>query len=427
VQGLPTLYNSLMLASDGRFYVMVNSSLDRFEGDGSAYATVTNGLSLFKAFEGTDGMIYGLLSGQTLCRLHKDGSGLTTLTNTSRGVLALVQGTDGRLYGAEDNFPNGEIAFALNSDGTGFRELGSISSGGQDSSIASLLDGEDGKLYAVFRVGPAQLASQIISIDKSGGVSVVLNLPSSYGDNTGSQAITLGSDGKLYGTASIGGTNGGGVIYQAQRDGTTLHELFQLGGEPASFVQSALLLGSDQRLYGASREGGFADRGMLFVLNLEGSSFAVLKEFHSTLEGASPRGGLIEGPGAVLYGTTQAGGSNNCGTVFRMSRDGSGFQTLFHFDANTGTNPLAQLLVASDGVLYGSCNLGGTSPTNGTLWKIQTNGNGFTVLKKFAPDGKEGRRPFAPLIEGADGMLYGVTDGGGSAEKGVVFKLSKDG
>src|SRR5256885_12069352 len=51
-----------------------------------------------------------------------------------------------------------------------------------------------------------------------------------------------------------------------------------------------------------------------------------------------------------------------------------------------------------------------TTATNGTLWKVQTNGSGFSVLRAFAANGNEGRRPFAPVTEGADGMIYGVTD-----------------
>ena len=427
VCGLPALYSSLLLASDGRFYLPTSSHLDRFELDGTSYVTLTNGVDLSRLLEGADGLLYGLANSQTIVRVHKDGSGLITLTNSPKGIVSLIQAGDGQLYGLMDNFPNGESAFKVASDGNGFQSLGDISADGQDSLGGSLLDGADGSLYATFGVGPAQPATRLIAINQVGGVRTVVNLPASYGNNSGVQAITLGADGRLYGSASRGGTNGAGVIYTVQRDGTGLTERFQFGGAPGSFIQSALLLGSDGRLYGTARQGGTGDRGMVFRLETTGNGFAVLKQFGSSAEGDSPRGGVIEGPEGVLYGTTTAGGTNGGGTVFRLNRDGTGFLTLAHFGPDTGTNPLAQLLLSKDGALYGSCVAGGTTPTNGTLWKVQTNGGGFTLLKKFAANGTEGRRPFAPLTEGTDGMLYGVTDGGGTAEKGVIFKLAKDG
>jgi uncharacterized repeat protein (TIGR03803 family) len=186
-------------------------------------------------------------------------------------------------------------------------------------------------------------------------------------------------------------------------------------------------MGSDGRLYGTTRQGGFAGNGMVFSIATDGSGFTILKQFLSRTEGVSPRGGVIQAADGVLYGATEEGGVSGEGTVFRLNPDGSGFVTLTNLGAGTGTNPIAQLLLASDGALYGSCINGGNGATNGTLWKIQTNGTGFTVLKMFAANGNEGRRPFAPLIEGADGLLYGVTDSGGSTNRGVVSKMAKDG
>ena len=427
IRGLPQLYSSILLGSDNRFYVLHNSQLDRFEIDGNGLVPLTTNLDVSRLFEGSDGMLYGY-SGTVIRRLNKDGSQVTTLTNTTRGIISLIQGKDGRLYGTTDDFPNGQVPFVVNSDGTGFRALGHLDSGGQDSNDGSLLDGGDAKLYVTFTVGPQSPATSILGIDQSSGaVNKVVDLPNSFAANTGTQFITLGADGLLYGSASQGGTNGAGLIYTISRSGNDLAQALQFGGTPGSFIQSALTLGLDGRLYGTARQGGFADRGIVFALNTDGSDFTILKQFVSPTDGASPRGGVVQAGDGTLYGTTEEGGANGGGTVFRLNPDGLGFLTLTNFGVATGTNPVAQLLLASDGNLYGSCINGGLTPTNGTLWKIQTNGAGLAVIKSFAVNGTEGRRPFASLTEGADGMLYGVTDMGGSTNKGVVFKLARNG
>src|SRR5260221_9510504 len=55
-------------------------------------------------------------------------------------------------------------------------------------------------------------------------------------------------------------------------------------------------------------------------------------------DGAYPYAGLItNSSGNTLYGTAQAGGSADNGTVFAVNTDGTGFTTLHNFTA-TSTN-----------------------------------------------------------------------------------------
>jgi uncharacterized repeat protein (TIGR03803 family) len=74
----------------------------------------------------------------------------------------------------------------------------------------------------------------------------------------------------------------------------------------------------------------------------------------------------------------------------------------------------------TDGALYGTT-FGGGSLGYGTVFKLNTNGTGFTVLLNF--DGPTGANPVAGLMQGADGALYGTTVQGGSANVGTVFRL----
>ena len=85
---------------------------------------------------------------------------------------------------------------------------------------------------------------------------------------------------------------------------------------------------------------------------------------------------------------------------------------LHSFNGTNGATPRAELLQASDGWLYGTTEKGGTSD-GGTVFRIQPDGHGFTVLRNLGPS-------LAPLVEGRDGLLYGSTPAG-------PFKMSKDG
>src|SRR5437867_4362588 len=94
----------------------------------------------------------------------------------------------------------------------------------------------------------------------------------------------------------------------------------------------------------------------------------------------------------------------------------------FGFVDRSAANPYAELIQASDGMLYGTSSAGG-SAGKGTVFRISTNGTEFLVLKSFGAATNDGRRPFAPVIEGSDGALYGMTEEGGDFGFGTVFRL----
>src|SRR4030095_503192 len=117
-------------------------------------------------------------------------------------------------------------------------------------------------------------------------------------------------------------------------------------------------------------------------------------------------------------------GGPGSGTVFKLNPDGTGFTVLHEFDGTTGANPYAGLIEAGDGTLYGKARFGGSSG-NGNIFKLNRDGAGFTVIYDF--DFTTGSEPYAALTEGSDGVLYGTAAGGGSNNYGTVFKLNPDG
>jgi uncharacterized repeat protein (TIGR03803 family) len=187
---------------------------------------------------------------------------------------------------------------------------------------------------------------------------------------------------------------------------------------------------SSNTLYGTAAMGGSSGNGTVFKVNTDGSGFTVLKTLAGGSDGANPAAGLLLS-GGTLYGTTSAYNSGSgYGTVFKVNTDGSGFTVLKNFSPlvnhtnSDGAYPYAGL-VLSGNTLYGTTSGGGSSG-NGTVFQINTNGSGFTVLKNFSPlvnnTNSDGAHPEADLV--LSGVtLYGTTSDGGSSGKGTVFSL----
>src|SRR5262249_53451553 len=118
-----------------------------------------------------------------------------------------------------------------------------------------------------------------------------------------------------------------------------------------------------------------------------------------------------------FYGTTAYGGTNNSGTVFRISTSGA-LSSLYSFSGNDGAGPNG-LVQGSDGNFYGTTYGGGMNGV-GTVFKISTSG-ALSSLYSFS--GNDGAGPNG-LVQSGDGNFYGTTYGGGLLGSGTFFKLT---
>ena len=165
---------------------------------------------------------------------------------------------------------------------------------------------------------------------------------------------------------------------------TTLHNF--TGGTNGANPYAGLVI-SGNTLFGTTDAGGSNNVGTVFAVNTDGSGFTILHSFAgSPGDGSFPVAGLVLS-GNSLFGTASQGGSNGVGTVFAINTDGSGYTNLHHFSAlisnanNDGANPVAGLIV-SNNTLYGTASNGGTNGS-GTVFAINTDGSGFTDIYSF--------------------------------------------
>jgi uncharacterized repeat protein (TIGR03803 family) len=132
--------------------------------------------------------------------------------------------------------------------------------------------------------------------------------------------------------------------------------------------------------------------------------------FQDCPQGLEPQA-LLQASDGNFYGATSRGGSQNLGTIFRVTPSGK-FTPLFSFSGTNGSSPGQTMVEAADGNLYGTTEFGGEFST-GVVFKIAKNGSGFRIVhsfeKKFAVEFFFGEY----LTLGGDGNIYGSSVGGG--------------
>ena len=168
----------------------------------------------------------------------------------------------------------------------------------------------------------------------------------------------------------------------------------------------------------------FVATGLILAGRATAQTYTMLRSFGdlTNVTGFNPRSTPIQAPDGTLYGTASGGQGSVAGTIFKVQPDGSGFTVLKWFtNSIEGATPYASL-VLSGSALYGTTALGGSS-NYGTVFKIDTSGTGYTVLKNFT--GSDGANPSGVLpLSGS--VLYGTTvRGGSSGNNGTVFKIGR--
>jgi uncharacterized repeat protein (TIGR03803 family) len=253
--------------------------------------------------------------------------------------------------------------------------------------------------------------------------------------------LTLDSAGDLFGTTYVGGAgcndDGCGTVFElTPKSGSwteTVLYSFALGSNgylPGNWV----ILDPGGNIYGTTGAGGTNSCGTVFELSPDsGWTESVLYNFcGSYRDGAGPSGGLTFGPQGVFYGTTAGGGIQQNGTVFELvtNSGGSGMETVLYRFRNgpDGAGPLAGVILDKAGHLFGTTVAGG-GYAQGAVFELEMlrkKGWKNRALYNFTGGG-DGGSPKGSLVRDAAGNLYSTTDLGGAHNMGVVFELQNEG
>ena len=356
-------------------------------------------------------------------------------TNGEAPVGALVQATDGNFYGTTVEggaigdgtvfkiTPSGTLTTLHNFDGTdGFSPEG------------ALVQATNGNFYGTTAFGGANGKGSVFEITPNGALTTLASFNGTDGELPEAGLIQA-TDGNFYGTTSRGGANKlcpprrtltCGTVFKITPSGTVT-TLASFGEEGGSVPFSPLIQATDGNFYGTTPSTVFkvTPSGALTTLAIVSSSYA----------------GLVQATDGNFYGTTEYGGNDacdgGCGTVFKVTPSGT-LTTLLSFASSA--NPVAALIQATDGNLYGTTGVGGANDDCGgsapgpigcgTVFKVTLSG-ALTTLFSF--DSADGAGPQAALVQGTNGEFYGTTAVGGASGAcssqgyvgcGTVFSLS---
>src|SRR5512133_2375756 len=346
--------------------------------------------------QGADGFFYGVAAhgGDTVfprgTAFRVDASGnLTTLHvfGGPEGAVpnSLIQGRDGFFYGT-------------------------ATYGGEEA-ISSLQPGNG----TIFRM------------DAAGVVTVLHVFPYSIGGGSSQPGpIVQGADGALYGgTLGAFGTSAvGGYIYRFDPITGDFRHLHDFVGSDGAIPTGSLFQAGDGFFYGTTNQGGLWNSGVIYKVDALGH--VVLLQILSPFcpgEGSEPKGGVVQASDGFFYGTTERG--TYLGEIFRMDAAGN-FTVLHRFEAyaSDGGSPVSGLIEGGDGFLYGTAPIGGqpvTAPSrHGVVYRMDKAG---AVTVMHTSTGPDGYKPLAALVQAADGGLYGSTIVGGTFGLGVLFRI----
>jgi uncharacterized repeat protein (TIGR03803 family) len=318
---------------------------------------------------------------------------------------------------------------------------------------AGLVFDQKGNLYGTTEYGGVHGQGVAFKLTPEGKETVLhsfcahTDCTDGYGPYAG---LVLDQKGDLYGTTQYGGAHGGGVVFKLRPEGkyAVLYSFCAHGYPCTEGAQPVAGLVFDQKgnLYGTTLLGGGVTAycsdvgygcGVVFKLTPKGKETVLYRfcpQYPDCPDGTSPYAGLVFDKKGNLYGTAAHGGANEDGAVFKLTPKGKE-TVLYSFCSQTGCTdgnvPYAGVVFGQDGNLYGTTAEGGTTTCNeqysgcGVVFELNPEGK-ETVLYSFCPqtDCSDGTYPYAGLVFDQKGNLYGTTVGGGAYEGGVVFKLT---
>jgi uncharacterized repeat protein (TIGR03803 family) len=300
--------------------------------DGDFYGTTSWGGTNIGA-----GTVFKITSAGTLTPLWQFGS-LPKYADGTAPFGALVQGTDGSLYGTTaeggtnsiyPDYDNGTVyKITLGGTLTPLWQFDSLSNNVDGRApFAALLQSSDGNFYGTTGGGGANNHGTLFRITPAGTLTPLWQFTGGMDGEEPQAALVQGTDGNFYGTTALGGAYNRGTFFRITSSGT-LTPLWQFGSlsnNADGGVPKGVVLGSDGNFYGTTggggtNYGGYYGGGTVFQITPAGA-LTVLWQFSyfNRDGGVAPQAGLVQGSDGSFYGTTSGGGTNSQGTIFKLT------------------------------------------------------------------------------------------------------------
>jgi len=237
---------------------------------------------------------------------------------------ALYQSTNGYFYGTTSAGGTRGYGTVFQIDSAGnFMTIYSFTNGldGSDP-YAGVVQGSDGYFYGTTFYGGASNLGTLYKVSMTGDFVPLHQFGANSNDGAYvDSGLILGSTGDFFGTTYGGGTNGDGTVFRLNSSGV-LSYIYNFGNYTYDGLNphSALTQGSDGYLYGTTYLGGTnGNSGTIFKIGPTGGVIYLHNFDAFAGDGAFPTGQLVEGYDGNYYGTTFMGGSNQIGVVYKLA------------------------------------------------------------------------------------------------------------
>lgn len=196
---------------------------------------------------------------------------------------------------------------------------------------------------------------------------------------TSPQTSLIDVHGTLYGTTISGGSNDLGSVFAFKIRTGEYHTVYSFEGGSDGANPIAGLIYLDGAFYGTTLQGGQSSNiccGTIYWVTPNGKE-RVLYRFQQGTTGFRPRADLVNVTDAgkrfdKVYGTARSGGKYGCGTIFSFDPVGAPNYAVVHDFAcmpNDGADPISALIDVR-GTLFGTTQFGGEN-NGGTLFKLK--------------------------------------------------------
>jgi uncharacterized repeat protein (TIGR03803 family) len=396
-----TPYGSLKKASNGLLYGMASQGGTTTNGTLFEFNTATSAFNKFVDFDGP----------------MKGRCPYSTLMQASNGKLYATTNVGGK--------SDRGVVFEFTITSHTYKKIADMEGGLEgEAPRGTLMLASNGKIYCTAAFGGTKGSGVLIECDPAinkGKFMKKFDFDRAISGDRPVFAPTQALNGKLYGTTESGGANNAGTLYEFDPVTNAFAKKIDFDGTAKGKAPAGLMLASNNKLYGMTTYGGQNDDGVLFEFDPATGTYSKKLDFKGFETGAYPHANLIQSKvNGKLYGLTSYSDGDHRGVLFEYDPVTNILVKKIDFGGpGNGYDPEGSLVEVSNGHFYGLTTMGGTADA-GTIFEYDPVTNQYS--KKYDFNTTDGGFPYGSLMIASNGKLYGMTIGGGIANRGIMFE-----